>query len=135
VPATAAAAEAIAARPNGHLVVYIGARFADGSSRSSELLRAKLGGIPDQDIGSYRESISLSGHFTEPLRAPQVRQLAGVNFRRLGQPRQLRTPIIDFWLKPGDTAVDPVSGLTVPANLITYIVGSGPSMTVSEGAI
>ncbi|WP_027714893.1 hypothetical protein [Desulfuromonas sp. TF] len=140
IPYTAEIADAIAERGSGDLVLRTGLRYADGQEQLEVLLQVELDALPDQDVGTKKASITLVGHSAAAsgavaTRPPQTREVAGINYRRLGSPRQLRTPVVDFWLRPGDTAVDPASGLSITANLITYIVGSAPSMTVSEGAI
>lgn len=132
VPYTAEIAEAIADRPNGTLVIRGGPRFADGTENLTEIVRADLSRI-DTDRGGRSASIALQAYAAAVARPAQTRSMSGVSYVHTGASNQIRCSV-DIWLRPGDTAVDPVTGLEVVAESISYVIGPGAHvMTVSDG--
>lgn len=132
VPYTDAIAAAIAARPNGTLVITGGPRFADGTQSLTEIVRADLSRV-DTDRGGRNASIALHAYAAAVTRTAQSRTMTGVSYVHTGASNQIRCAV-DIWLRPGDTAVDPVTGLEVVAESISYVIGRGAHvMTVSDG--
>ena len=133
VPDPATWAAAVAARPNGQLVISRGVRLADGSETYAEISRADLETIAD-DRGGVNASLSLQGNRQSELPTAKSRNLTGVHYRRTGSGlRQYRcTP--DNFLMPGDTAVFPeLSGESITVGRISYAVSAArEQMDITE---
>lgn len=122
-------AEAINARANGDLIVYMVKTYANGYVHTAQLMAVDLENI-DLDEGSTSQSITLSGHRTE-AQSPKAYTLRGPSYHsiRIGRTRYRCVP--DLYVRPGDTVT--VNGETFVAGLITWTVGAGiESMEVSE---
>ncbi|BBO73469.1 hypothetical protein DSCW_08860 [Desulfosarcina widdelii] len=111
---TAAAAAAIAARPNGEIVVDMAAVDEGEEVLREELIRVDY--YSDRtDRGGNSQSITLVGYRTRTYLSPSVVALKGVKTETVmadGR-RQYRCAKPDFYLRPGDTAVYGSDEMTV----------------------
>lgn len=134
VPYTAAYAQAIALRPHGVLVISAGPKYSDGTENLTVILRATLDRV-DVDRGPRNGSITLHGYYAATTRPVQTRQMRGVSYVHTGNTNTIRCNV-DIWLRPGDTAVDPTTGLSITADTITYVISPGrQEMTVADRGI
>lgn len=132
VPYTAELADQILERPNGTMIIRAGLLFADGSETITELLRAAMD-LPTTDLGSRSGSLTLSGYFAAQPGSGLTRTLKGVRSLRSGPTNQAQASI-DYFLRPGDIAIEPTTGSAIDVGLITYTYSQrAQTMTVSSG--
>jgi hypothetical protein len=127
-----AAAEAIAERPNGDIVVELVYTTADGIVlQAEEIARAAIEDIQTHE-GPRSESIVIEGRKTTTHTAKTV-NLSGLTYRRTAYGRtSLRFAIPDPYLRPGDT-VTTDEGDSIVADSITYTLSAKQiSMEISE---
>lgn len=114
-------AQAIAARPNGEIIVERGLRLPDGQELLAEIARANLETIDDAR-GGRSATVTLTGHKQQTTEVPTRRELTQVSYYRSGTgPRRARAAM-DYYLRPGDTAVFPEQGEEWTVGLISYTV-------------
>lgn len=122
-------AEAINARANGDLIVYMVKTYANGYVHTAQLMAVDLENI-DLDEGSTSQSITLSGHRAE-AQSPKAYTLRGPSYHSIRNGKTRYRCVPDLYVRPGDTVT--VNGETFVAGLITWTVGAGiESMEVSE---
>lgn len=122
VPWTPAHAAAVAARPNGQLVVYRGTRTADGLEVAEEILRANLEDIRT-DRGGRSASITLVGHKQTTNTNPVGLTLSGTIYRRETNGLRAFRVAASSWLRPGDTVMLADVGETLTVGVVSWIVG------------
>jgi hypothetical protein len=123
-------ATAIAARPNGEMVIRMSKAMRGVIYHTEEILRVALESVR-VDEGSSNKSITLDGHTTKTYTAKTV-ALEGVTYYSVNGGRKLyRCATPNIYLRPGDTAAYGTDSFTV--GLITYYVSTmQQSMEVSE---
>lgn len=122
-------AEAINARSNGGLVVFMVKTYRSGESIAEAICTVDLEDIR-LDEGTSSVSITLSGHRTETWSGKSL-SLRGVSYRCITNGNFRCRCVPDLYVRPGDTVE--VNGDSFTADLITWTVGSGiESMEVSE---
>jgi hypothetical protein len=122
-------AEAINARSNGSLIVFMVKTYPAGDSIAEAICAVDLEDIR-LDEGTSSASITLSGHRTESWPAKSI-SLKGVSYRCVTNGKFRCRCVPDLYIRPGDTVN--VNGDSFTANLITWTVGAGiESMEVSE---
>lgn len=134
VPYTDEHAQAVSDRPNGQMVIEAGPVFANGVEALTEILRVDLDFV-ETDKGAKNRSITLHGYYDATVRPALTRQLAGVSYVRTGETNMIRASV-DIWLRPGDQAVDPETGLSLTADTISYVISpTRQEMTVADRGI
>ncbi len=122
-------AEAINARSNGDLIVFMVKTYPAGASIAEAICTVDLEDIR-LDEGTSSQSITLAGHRTESWPAKSI-SLSGVSYRCVTNGKFRCRCVPDLYVRPGDTVE--VNGDTFTADLITWTVGAGiESMEVSE---
>lgn len=127
---SSAYSEQIAARADGEMIVYQGARFADGSMQLQEIARADLEDIrPDQGAHSY--TVSLAGHRTVSNTDPKIVELVGTSYINTTDGKRRYRCAVNPWIAPGDTAV--AAGASFTVGYISYTISTrGGQMEVVE---
>lgn len=124
IPNSADYAAAIAARPNGEIVVSKGYRFSDGTRVVEEIARVDYESLAI-DRGGRSDSATISGHKTVSSTAGKQRALTGVSFYGLqvDGKRRVRSDI-DHFLRIGDEALYTLDGASesLVVGHLTYIV-------------
>lgn len=92
---------AIAARPNGQMVIEMAYVLGGEESVREEICRVDLESVRT-DEGSRNQSITLSGHRTETY-ATKITVLTGVSYRNESDGVRRFRCAMDPYLKPGDT--------------------------------
>lgn len=134
VPYTDENAQAVSDRRNGQMVIEAGPVFANGVEALTEILRVDLDFV-ETDKGARSRSITLHGYYNATVRPAMTRQLAGVSYTRTGETNMIRASV-DIWLRPGDQAVDPETGLSLTADTISYVISpTRQEMTVADRGI
>jgi hypothetical protein len=126
-------ASAIAARPNGEMIIHMSKAMGGVIYHTEEIIRVELETIRT-DEGSINESITLDGHKTTTYTAKTV-TLEGGSYHSVNDGKKLyRCATPNIYLRPGDTATYDGDSFTV--GLITYYVSvDQQSMEVSEEAL
>lgn len=125
-------AAAIAARPSGELVIGVGSPAVDGTVSYSEIARATLESVREDD-GPTSCSFTLSGHQTVAYSISMTRQLAGVKYRSVSGGLVRVRSALDNLLRPGDTADTGTETFVVGS--ISYAVGPmSQEMEIVEAA-
>jgi hypothetical protein len=122
---------AIAARPNGDIVIRKGYKFSDGSTQTEEIIRVDYESL-QVNRGARSDSATISGHKTTSSSNPKSVNLAGVSYYGL-QANGKRTfrADPDLFLRVGDTAVYGAESIVV--DQISYTVGERQAiMQVTE---
>lgn len=122
---------AIAARPNGDIVIRKGYRFSDGSMQTEEIIRVDYESL-QVNRGARSDSATISGHKTTSSSNPKRVNLSGVSYYGL-QANGKRTfrADPDLFLRVGDTAVYGAESIVV--DQINYTVGERQAtMQVTE---
>jgi hypothetical protein len=122
-------ADAIAARPNGDIEVWMVKTYGSGY-----VIRERLAVVDLDDIrideGSSSQSITLSGHRTETYSVHAI-TLEGASYRNVYQGKTRYRCRPNLYLRPGDTVT--VNGETFTADTISWIMAVGSeSMEVAE---
>lgn len=122
---------AIAARPNGDIVIRKGYKFSDGSTQTEEIIRVDYESL-QVNRGARSDSATISGHKTTSSSNPKSVNLSGVSYYGLqadGKRTFRADP--DLFLRVGDTAVYGAESLVV--DQISYTVGDRQAiMQVTE---
>jgi hypothetical protein len=120
--------DAIAARPNGQIIVKRGYRLRDGRKVLQEFARANFNDLR-LDYGPRNQSVSLSGYRTRPAQAATNRTLSSASYKSVDHDgkKRFRTAVDNF-LAPGDTAI--VDGESIIVSEISYTIS--PSYETME---
>jgi len=136
VPAVIEYEDAILARPNGNIEIYVGYRRDDGSEVIDKIIDLPLDSVSRQR-GGRRESITLRGHGT--IAATTMKERTAVNVTSVIKQhngKRVVTADIDFFLRYRDTFIYGEGGDDyVIAGAIGYEAGTTPvisKMTVTE---
>ena len=117
IPNVAAWIAILEARPNAEFIISRGALFGDGSTQETELARAPLSLRYDE--GPTNSTGTISGYRTvTPRPLPETRTLRNVrSVSTYGANVRARADV-DFFLRPGDTAI--IRGDSVTVAWINY---------------
>lgn len=118
VPNTSSVAADIAARPNGDINIYVGARRNDGLEELVELVTVNLEEVrPDRGPRSYKHT--LAGHKSNADATPISISVPGAIYSTIiGGSKRVRTAGIAWLPRPGDTVT--TGGETFVSNTINY---------------
>lgn len=131
VPNGPAYASDVEDRAAGDLIVQVGARYADGTTEWSELVRAGLDEIR-ADTGPSRASITITGYRSNSYSPKTITLDAGDYDRTLSNGRRYRMPFLDFNARPGDQATLADTTEMIIGSITYTVNASRATMELSE---